>query len=156
MEIIFEATRYIQNIRISGLLNQDLQQQISDFIIIPFILSNDIFSLNGLLGYGLGAQQLVVRDLANIYFGIQDTDMLFGTRFLIFSLLLEVGFLGLISYFIVWLRIVRKYISSLKIKDTWRAQYLHAAFVISLFGDTYFFVICFIVIISFIQTKKLN
>ena len=53
----------------------DLSEQLSDLLLLPYFVSGYFISLEGLLGHGLGSSQLVLRALAQDFFGFTNPDV---------------------------------------------------------------------------------
>lgn len=96
--ILFEIFSEDALAGIGSELSGDVSQQISDVIILPYFISGSWLSAEGLLGHGLGASQLFLRSFAYDYWGFQNPDVTFGTRFSFFIFLIDIGIVGCILF----------------------------------------------------------
>ena len=53
----------------------DIAEQLSDLLIVPYIFSGYFLGIEGLVGHGLGSSQLVLRALAQDFFGFTNPDV---------------------------------------------------------------------------------
>lgn len=127
----------------------DLAEQLSDLLLLPYFLSGYFISLEGLLGHGLGSSQLVLRDLAETFFGYSNPDILFGSRFMIFTLLLDIGLIGCL----ILLKISSDLIKDVSLKSKSQKifqYYSYCIIAVSFFNDSYFFV-CYLMFLSILK-----
>ena len=133
-------------------ISGDLAQQISDILFLPYILNLEfVSSATGLLGNGLGSSSAILEEYAFRVFEFSDAALslknsdaqLYGSRILLFTILLNLGFLGT---FILGLFIY----SSLKISSKsfisskFRAYSYSLIMVSLLTSSTYFFIVLLI------------
>ena len=135
----------------------DLAAQISDFMFLPYIFSGYFISIEGFLGHGLGSSQIVLKNLADLFFGFSNPEILFGTRFIVFILLLDIGFLGCFIFLKIFLNLVKKASSTSHNPHIFK-YYSFCIVAVSLFNDTYFFIVYFIFlsVLCNLQDKKLK
>lgn len=123
-------------------LGSDYAQQISDLAMWHYVFSGEVFSGQGFFGYGLGASQIALRDYVGSVFGLYNPDILFGSRFLIFIFLLEVGLFGCFLVFFPIAILVSNF--SRSTADPLRFKfYCYGCVASSMFHDGYFFIILF-------------
>lgn len=124
----------------------DVAQQISDILILPYIFSGYFLGFDGLVGHGLGSSQLVLRALAQDFFGFTNPDVLFGTRFIVFVLLLDIGLIGCFIFIKIASDLVTSTSAKSKSPELFR-YYSYCIIAVALFNDSYFFV-CYLMFLS--------
>jgi len=146
----------IADISNSGLLSGasesiggDIAQQLSDLLIVPYIFSGYFLGIEGLLGHGLGSNQLVLRALAQDFFGFTNPDVLFGTRFMVFLLVLDIGLIGCLIFIKIALDLIACASKKSKSPQLFR-YYSYCIIAVALFNDSYFF-ICYLMFLSVLK-----
>ena len=130
-------------------IDGDIAQQLSDLLIIPYIFSGYFLGIEGLLGHGLGSSQLALRALAQDFFGFTNPDVLFGTRFIVFLLLLDIGLIGCLIFIKIALDLIACVSAKSKSPQLFR-YYSYCIIAVALFNDSYFFV-CYLMFLSVLK-----
>ena len=127
----------------------------SDWLWLPYI--HDIFmmktsTINALFGNGLGSFNLVVDEYFTRFFGfsVLKYNIVQGTHFLLFHILLEVGVIGAILFFYIFNK-VYSLIHTVTMKDTAKDSVLKLVvatmFISSLISASFFFVVTYMIVI---------
>lgn len=133
-------------------ISPEFKEQISDISFLAYILNGEFLSLNGILGNGLGSGHYAIDKIASSYFGLQHSGGLYGSRWLFYTMLLEIGVIGIIFLYLHLRNIYSK--TSSRIRNY--KLYVIIFFVTSLLGSTYFFILLAVYLSIESKTQKLN
>ena len=148
-DIVFE----LLNPEIIGALaniSPEFKEQISDVSLIGYLFSGEFIKLTGIFGHGLGSGHFAIDKMAFNYFGIQNDGFLYGSRWIFYTLVLELGAIGTLLFYLKLRNIYKK--THLKIKPY--KLYVLIFFSTSLFSSAYFFL--FLSIYLSIESLALN
>jgi hypothetical protein len=150
LQIILEIMLNTESMSGAGeSVSGDIAAQISDFLILPYIFSGYFLGIDGLVGHGLGSSQLVLRALAQDFFGFTNPDVLFGTRFIVFVLVLDIGLIGCFILMKIVLDLITCASAKSKSPPLFR-YYSYCIVAVALFNDSYFFV-CYLMFLSVLK-----
>jgi len=117
----------------------EIVAQISDVSFFSYLLNFEFIKLNGFIGNGLGSAHFAIKDMALTYFQIENNEILFGSRWIFYTFLLEIGLIGsflIIKKIFFIVNSSKKYFEV----DNLNINFYSMLFFIScLFGSTYFF-----------------
>lgn len=135
-EIIFQilSPEIVGNI---AQVSPEFKEQISDVSFIGYLLNGEIIKLTGIFGHGLGSGHFAIDKIAFTYFSIENEGILYGSRWLLYTLILELGSAGI---FLIFLSIRHIYI---KTNNTMKLNklYIIIFFFTSLLGSAYIFIL---------------
>lgn len=133
-------------------ISTELREQISDISFLGYIFSGEFLNLNGILGSGLGSGHFAIDKIAFSYFGLQSDGSLYGSRWLFYTMLLEIGVIGMVLFYLslrsIFIRTSRR-IKAYKL-------YIIIFFVTALLSSSYFFILLAIYLSIESKTRKLN
>ena len=135
-EIVFEilSPDVISNI---AEISPEFKAQISDVSLVGYILNGEIIKLSGLFGNGLGSGHFAIDQIASSYFNLQNDGTIYGSRWLFYTMLLEIGVIGLALFYLNLKTIFNNTSSRLKKHKL----YIMIFFALSLLSSVYFFVL---------------
>jgi len=117
----------------------EIVAQISDVSFFSYLFNFEFINLNGFLGNGLGSAHFAIKNIALTYFQIENNEILFGSRWIFYTFLLEIGIIGsflIIKKIFFIINSSKKYFEP----ENLNINYYSILFFIScLFGSTYFF-----------------
>jgi hypothetical protein len=134
-------------------IDGDIAEQISDLMLVHYILSGEVFSWSGLFGNGLGSSQIFLQEYANFVYGYHVTEKLLGSRFLVFIFLIDFGVIGcFILFSFVSILIRRVAVSCYNQRQFY--FYCFGILFSSLFYDGYFFVLLCLALIVLDEKRR--
>lgn len=120
-------------------ISPEFLEQISDISLFSYIFNGLIFELNGFLGHGLGSAHFAINQIALNIFNIQNENIIYGSRWIFYTLLLEIGIIGFIILILMFLRIYKlSFIANKKINNR-QLIYIMIFTASTLFSSIYFF-----------------
>ena len=149
----FDIVFQILNPQIIGALaniSPEFRDQISDVSLVGYLFSGEFIQLTGIFGHGLGSGHFAIDKMAFNYFGIQNDGFLYGSRWIFYTLVLELGAIGALLFYLKLRNIYKK--TTLTIKPY--KLYVLIFFSTSLFSSAYFFL--FLSIYLSIESLALN
>ncbi len=134
----FDIVFQLLNPEIIGALaniSPEFRDQISDVSLVGYLFSGEFIQLTGIFGHGLGSGHFAIDKMAFNYFGIQNDGFLYGSRWIFYTLVLELGVIGIILFYLMLRDIYKK--NSKRIKSF--KLYILIFIATSLFSSAYFF-----------------
>lgn len=150
----FEIVFQLLNPQIIGAIaniSPEFLEQISDVSFFSYIFNGVIFGLQGFFGHGLGSAHFAIDQIANNFFNIQNENIIFGSRWIFYTLLLEIGIVGFTILILMLIKIFK--LSYILNKDK-KLIYITLFTINAFFSSTYFFI--FIWIYFSIRKKSLK
>ena len=118
-------------------ISPEIKEQISDVSFIGYLINGELIKLSGIFGHGLGSGHFAIDKIAYNYFGLQNNGSLYGSRWLFYTFLLELGIIGMALLYLHTREIFIKTTNKIK------PYKLHVLifFVTSLLSSSYFFIL---------------
>ena len=150
-ELVFEilSPEIVSNI---AEFSPEFRAQISDISIIGYMFNGEIIKFTGIFGSGLGSGHFAIDQIANNYFNIENDGTIYGSRWLFYTMLLEIGIIGMALLYLNLQSIFNH--TSNRIKK----YKLHVItfFALSLFSSVYFIILLSVYLSIESKTVKLN
>jgi len=134
----FDIVFQLLNPEIIGALaniSPEFKDQISDVSLVGYVFNGEFVQLTGIFGHGLGSGHFAIDKMAFNHFGIQNDGILYGSRWIFYTLVLELGVIGIILFYLMLRNIYKK--NSQRIKSY--KLYILIFIATSLFSSAYFF-----------------